>query len=102
MGTLSPNNLADQAGTLDRGGFTRAQHRHALGQQHGQEVTLLLGPQSLDVGIFRGTFCSAIPAEIIVVAIPILFAVGFIVVFFRLTRSCKVKPSCAVTKLTLA
>ena len=63
-------------------GITRIQHRYALGQQqHGQQIPLLLGAQSLDVGIVRGTFCSAIPAEIIVVAIPILFAVGFIVFF---------------------
>src|ERR1017187_4587059 len=64
------------------GAITRVQHRYALGQQQrGQEIPLLLGAQSLDVGIFRGTLCSAIPAEIIVVAIPILFAVGFIVFF---------------------
>jgi hypothetical protein len=63
-------------------GITRIQHRYALGQQqHGQQIPLLLGAQSLDVGIIRRTLGSAIPAEIIVVAIPILFAVGFIVFF---------------------
>jgi hypothetical protein len=62
--------------------ISRIHHGHALGQkQRCQQIPLLLGAQGLNIGIVGGTLDSAIPASIVVVAVAIFFAIGFVVFF---------------------
>src|ERR1035441_4989235 len=61
-------------------GIPRIHHRNALGeQQRCQKIALLLGAKSLNVGIVGRSFNSAIPAAIVVIAVPIAFAINLVV-----------------------
>ena len=56
------------------------QHRRALREQkRRQEITRLLGPQRDDRGIVAGTFDAAVPAQIRVASVAVVFAVGLVV-----------------------
>ncbi len=63
-------------------GVPAIQHGHTLGQQQGgQNIPLLFGAKGLNVGIVGRPLDPAIPTAIVVVAVPIIFAVGFVVFF---------------------
>ena len=79
------------------------QHRHPLRQQQGgQQVALLAGPQRQDVRIVGRALDAAVPRPVVVS--PSLLPSPLASLCFSLyeTRSARVKPSWAVTKLTLA
>ncbi len=81
----------------------RIQHGYALRKQKRcQQIPLLLGAQSLDVGIVGGALYSAIPAAIVIVAVAIAFAVGLVMFFVVTNQILQGEAVMAVTKLTLA
>src|SRR4029077_7160261 len=52
----------------------------ALGQQQGgQEVALLPGPQGQDGRVVGGAFDAAVPGPVVVAAVPVVLAVGLVV-----------------------
>ena len=58
---------------------TRAQQGCALGQQSGgQQCTLQSAPELKDHRIIAGAFNAAVEAEVIAMAVPVVFAIGFI------------------------
>ena len=61
-------------------GIPPQEHRHPLGQQQGgQEIALLAVAQGPDGRIPAGSFHPAVPAQVVVVAVPVVLLVGFVV-----------------------
>src|SRR6202035_3594612 len=55
-------------------------HGHALRQkEHRQKIALLSPPQTVDVRIVRWTFNAAVPGTIVIIAVAVLVAIGFVV-----------------------
>src|SRR5581483_1403243 len=62
---------------------TAADHGDALGQeQRGQKVTALAGPQPVHLLVGAFTFGAAVPGPVVVGAVAVVFAVGFVVLVF--------------------
>src|SRR5262249_29152205 len=60
--------------------ITHQHHRHADGEHRdGQKILYLAVPEFLYAGIIGRTFNAAVPASVIVRAVPVAFAVFFVV-----------------------
>jgi hypothetical protein len=58
----------------------RQQHRHPLRQRHrGDEVAPLARAQGVDAGIVRGALGAAVPGQIVVVAVAVVFQIRLVV-----------------------
>ncbi len=55
-------------------------HLHALGEEErGQEVALLAAPERHDGRVFGRPLHPAVPAQVVIVAVPVALAVGLVV-----------------------